>query len=81
MQVLCENDIDVIITIYLQARPLTIMPYITQTKRNIQSTNINANVMVLSASFFDLSINILFDWRASGNMDISLYYYKIICTF
>ena len=35
------------ITIYLQERPFTTMLYITQTKHNIQSTNISTNDMVL----------------------------------
>ena len=63
------------IIIHLQAHPPTTVPYITQTKkRNIQSTNVITNDVVLFYCCIDVSIIISIAWKSSGNMDISLYY-------
>ena len=40
------------------------MPYITQTKRNIQSTNVNKNDILLYMRYTVLSIYVSIAWRA-----------------
>ena len=45
------------------------MPYITQTKQSIQSTNVNTNDTIPLSSYNELFVNVSIAWNSSEYMD------------